>query len=180
MTARTVPTMPTWTFQEEITSTLLNQITTYTQFWANPPMIRMYQAVSQSVPNITYTQLTLDTLVYDTDSGRGTSTPWSYTIPVGMTGRWQWSFASAWASNTTGFRVAALYQNGSQVSQMILPPASASGTDLAGRTVTIPCSAGDVIALYGYQSSGGALSTDVGTAGSASYLEGRLVSLANP
>jgi hypothetical protein len=49
MAARSVPTMPDWTFQEEITSSLLNQITTYSRFWASPPMFRMYQSAVQSL-----------------------------------------------------------------------------------------------------------------------------------
>jgi len=174
--------MPDWTLNQEITSSLLNQITAYTRFWASPPMFRMYQSVAQSIPNNAYTQIACDVSAYDTDSGRGGSSPWSYTIPVGMSGRWTFNLAAGFAGNVALWRAGLLYQNGVAVpaSQIGGPPANnaANVSDLASRPQTIPCNAGDVMALYCYQSSGGALNTD--TANGASYFEGRLISLATP
>jgi hypothetical protein len=180
MAARTVPTMPDWTSHEQATSVLLEQITAYTRFWASPPMFRMYQTVAQSVPTATFTQITCDTLDYDTDSGRGAITPWSYTIPVGMTARWTFSGITGFVSNSSGFRIGIFYKNGTAVTttQIAAQPVSAAlaTTDMAVATATLLCNAGDVIGLYGYQTSGGALNTDAGHCA----FEGRLVSLANP
>lgn len=181
MAARTLPTMPDWTTGQEITSSLLNQITTYARFFANPPMFRMYQSVAQSVPNGADTQLTMDVSDYDTDSGRAVTTPWAYTIPAGMTARWTFSAAVLYAGNATGTRVTSIRKNG-----VVLPDGgitAGAGASVAHgylATVTVPVAAGDVISVWTWQNSGGALSTSVSTASGLSYFEGRLVSLANP
>jgi hypothetical protein len=177
--ARTVPTLPTWLAGQKITSTLMNQITTYGQFWANPPMFRMYQSIAQSVPNAVYTQITMDALDYDTDSGRAAGTPWSYTIPAGMSGRWTFNWKVGWAINATGARLESLYRNGSPVTaeQSSATNAGASRTaDVAASGTTIAVNAGDIISVWGFQESTAALNTDAGQ----SSFEGRLVSLATP
>jgi hypothetical protein len=177
--ARTVPTLPTWLAGQKITSTLMNQITTYGQFWANPPMFRMYQSIAQSVPNAVYTQITMDALDYDTDSGRAAGTPWSYTIPAGMSGRWTFNWKVGWAINATGARLESLYRNGVAVTaeQSSATNAGASRTaDVAASATTIAVNAGDVMSVWAFQESTAALNTDAGQ----SFFEGRLVSLASP
>jgi hypothetical protein len=177
--ARTLPTMPTWSTGQEITSSLLNQITTYTQFWANPPMFRMYQATVQSIPTATFTQAIMDTPVYDSDTGRSGTSPYSYVIP--FAGRWTFKLGVGYVGNATGFRIDLLYQNGSAVTgSQVAEPAMTASSDMPGRSLTIPCNVGDVMAVYTYQNSGGALNTDVGGSGGNSFFEGRLVSLASP
>src|SRR5215469_1102417 len=112
MAAPTLPTMPSWSTGQEITSSLLNQITTYAQFWANPPMFKMTQATVQSLATGSFTQVTFDTLIWDSDSGRQAVTPFSYVIP--FAGRWRFSWKAAFAVNATGSRMSALYQNRSE------------------------------------------------------------------
>lgn len=178
MVARTVPTLPTWLAGQKITSTLLNQISTYGQFWADPPMFSMHQVSTQSIGNATYTQITMDTPDWDTDSGRAVGNPYSYTIPAGMTGRWQFTFKIGWATNAAGNRLGALYKNGAIIQNGevgYIAPGAANNPEY-GTTVTVVCNAGDVMAVYGYQSSGGALSTQT----LDSFFEGRLISLATP
>jgi hypothetical protein len=180
MAARTLPTMPSWSTGQEITSSLLNQITAYSQFWSSPPMFSMYQATVQSVATGAYAQITCDTSLWDTDSGRSATTPYSYTIP--FAGRWEFSWKIGWAVNATGGRLSALYQNGTIVtgSQTGLQAITDAGrtTDVAASTKTVLCNVGDVMSIWAFQDSGGNLSTD--TTGGASYFEGRLVSLASP
>lgn len=181
MAARTVPTMPDWTLNEEITSSLLNQITTYSRFWSSPPMFSMYQGVAQPLATGTDTQITCDTSEYDTDSGRAAGTPWSYVIPVGMTGRWTFTVYISYAANSTGARAAKIFRNGAQqngayVSLQAAPSPVASAV---GLTRTFACSAGDVISAIGNQTSGGSLNTFV-TGSIPSFFEGRLHSLASP
>lgn len=177
MAARTLPTMPDWSLDQEITSALLNQVTTYARFWANRPMFRMYQSGAQSIPSGTATQIACDTPVWDTDSGRSIVNPYNYVIP--FNGRWTFHGAAVFSPNSTGARVAFIYQNGAPVTAASVPYGNA-GTINAGAfiTVTIACSIGDTIGLYGYQSSGIALNTS--SAGQLSYLEGKLESLASP
>lgn len=178
MSARAVPTMPTWSAGQQMTSTLMNQITTYTQFWANPPMFRMRQTVVQLIPNATFTQVICDNPDYDSDSGRALGTPWSYTIPAGMSGRWRFGLKDSFATNASGIRLVQLYKNGigiSDVQDFMLPngvfPTQVTMTD------TVPVAAGDVMSMWCYQSSGGGLNTDTTT---PSVFSGQLVSLASP
>jgi len=173
MAARTPP-VTLWTAGQRVTAAQL-------QFLMNPPMFRMYQSVSQSVAGSTYVQITCDISEYDSDSGRSGSTPWSFTIPAGMSGRWRLTGMVSWTGNATGVRIAALYKNGTQINganaAVQAAPAGNATNVLVSSTPTL--SAGDVIGLYGWQNSGGSLSTQTG--GSfPSFLEGCLVSLANP
>ena len=179
MAARTIPTLPTWTAGMRVTGANLAAMVSYQQFWADPPMFRMYQAVAQSINNSTYTQITCDTSEYDTESGRSGSSPYSYTIPTG--GRWQFTGMISWSGNATGVRIAALFKNGSQIngancSEQAAPAANATNVIVSA---TVAVTAGDVIGLYGWQSSGGALNTQVGNS-FPPFFEGRLISLASP
>lgn len=179
MTARSVPVMPNFFAGQKLTGTLLNLLGAYVVFWANPPSFRMNQSVTQSVPNLTNTQITMDSPQWDSDSGRNVGSPYSYVIPAGMTGRWQFSWGVAWPFNSTGSRVAVLYRNGA--------PSVGSTDDVAANndftdessTATVAVNAGDVMSVWAYQNSGGALSTAANTQ-FASFFEGRLVSLGNP
>lgn len=183
MTARTVPTMPAFLAGQKLTATLLNQVGAYSTFWADPPMFRMYQSVVQSIPNGTNTQIRMDTGTgggaWDTDSGRSAVSPYGYTIPVGMSGRWRFTWAVEWAFNATGARVAVLYQNGSPVTGDTDDVAANNDFTAEIGTGTVVVNAGDVMSVWGYQNSGGALNT--AAAGQfSSFFEGEFRSLANP
>lgn len=181
MTARTVPTMPTWSTNQQITSTLLNQITAYAQFWANRPSFRMFQAVVQTPASSTLTQITMDTPAHDSDSGRSAGTPWSYTIPTGMAGWWQFTGCVAWNASATGARATVIYQNGAQAPgayvQVLAAPAAFVTSVTC--TATFLCNAGDTISVWGQQASGGGLAT-YSSANIYSYFEGQLLSLGSP
>lgn len=182
MAARTVPTMPDWSSGQKLTSALLQQITTYNRFWANPPRFRMYQTLAQSVPNNAYAQITMDALQADTDSGRAAGTPWSYTIPAGMSGIWEFKIKIMWAPSATGSRLASVGRNGTtdSTAELAALPASAAFASAPGVVaVSLPVSAGDAMSAWGLQDSGGALNTRLNATG-ASYFEGRLISLASP
>lgn len=182
MSARTVPPVPSWFAGQKLNAAGLNGISTWQNFWANRPMFRMYQAVAQSVPSAAWTQITMDTLDYDTDSGRALGSPWSYTIPVGMSGRWRFTYKTAWTANATGFRSVGLYINGNQATGTNNFTSAVSGvsTFAIGPTETFRVNAGDVINVWGYQSTAGALNTGVGGTPDYSYFEGVLDSLATP
>ncbi len=171
MVARTPPAAPT-SGQKLRASTI--------SWLLNPPMFRMYQTIAQSVPNTTDTHITFDTSQYDTESGRRSVTPWDYQIPVGQSGRWQFSWAVPLVLSATGARESFLLQNGTRITGAPTAGAAAS-TDYvqAFGITTIPVSAGDVMSVWCWQNSGGALNTQVG-ANNAGLFEGRLVSLANP
>lgn len=179
MAARTIPTLPTWTAGRRVTGASLAAMVSYQSFWANPPMFRAYQAVAQSIPNTTDTQITLDTKDYDTDSAWSSSTPYNITIPTGLGGRWTFTWSAATAINATGARISYLKKNGTRISGETVGAAPGNDISQAFGTVTVAVTAGDVIGLWLWQNSGGALNTSA-NANSMSSLEGRLISLASP
>jgi hypothetical protein len=171
--------MPSFLAGQKLTAALLNQVGSYGTFWANPPEFRMHQSVAQNVPNATWTQITCDASDYDSDSGRAGSSPYSFVIPTGMSGRWSFGWILPWVSNGTGSRAGVLYKNGVVASTYpILPAAGATSTN-DGSADRIACNAGDVMALYGWQSSGGTLATYVASDSMATFW-GKLDSLGNP
>lgn len=178
-TARSVPLMPPFFAGQKLTGTLLNTLGAYSVFWANAPDFRMHQSLTQSVPNTTWTQITCDTPDHDSDVGRANSTPYSYVIPPGMAGLWSFGWVLPWASNGTGARAGNLYRNGTAASTYTITPASGSTATCTGWVDRVLCSAGDTMALYGWQSSGGNLGTFI-AADSVPSFWGKFDSLANP
>jgi hypothetical protein len=178
MTARSLPTAPSWTTNQEITSSLLNQISTYMTFFANPPCFRAEQHTTQSVATATNTQITCDTTIHDSDSGLSTSTPFSYVVP--FAGIWDFFGGVGYVSNTTGIRIPMIWQNGAVINGGGSDQAEVATTALSEVQVAgIPCNVGDVIALYSYQTSGSSLAT-APVGGQCSWFAGRLVSLQSP
>lgn len=178
MTARTVPASPNFFAGQKLTGTVMNQISTVQNFWSSPPMFSMHQASAQSVANSTYAQITMDTSDWDTDAGRAGTTPWSYVIPAGMTGRWEFTAHVAWGTNSAGNRLLAIYKNGTifSESEVSEPTTSSANFCELQTTLTMSVNAGDVMSVWSFQASGASLSTAAGL----SFFEGRLVSLATP
>lgn len=181
MTARTLPVAPTFAADSELTSTQLNALVTYQEFWSSPPCFRAEQHTPQSIATSTSTQVTCETTIHDSDSGLSASTPYSYVIP--FAGIWDIDGGVSLAGNTTGNRFAVLEQNGVAINggSPVYAPSSVGalyGTAAPG----IACNVGDVISLTMYQTSGSTLSTvaSSGSAGQYSWLAGKLVSLQNP
>lgn len=178
MTVRTVPVSPNFFAGQKLTGTIMNQISTVQNFWANKPMFRMHQSVAQSISNATITQVTMDVSDYDTDTGRNTSSPYSYVIPVGMTGRWRFTVHIPMSSGTNAEHDVYVIRNGSPVvSSQLTDMVSALTSELV--TLTVPVNAGDVMGAAVFQQTGGAESTFVGTNIMPTF-EGELVSLASP
>ncbi len=176
--ARTLPTMPSWTTGQEITSTLLNQITTYAQYMASPPCFRAEQHTTQTLTTATNTQITCETVIHDSDSGLAASSPYSYIVPVA--GVWDFDGGVGMASNATGLRAPQIWQNGAQVNGAgpIYPEVANSSLFLVAAHGII-CNVGDVIALYMQQQSGGNLATS-NIGGQYSWFAGKLISLQSP
>lgn len=146
---------------------------------ANPPMFRMRQTIAQLVPSGGSPSIvTMDTPEYDTANGRATGTPWAYTIPAAYPGRWQFIVQVPLSSATANERDVYLFRNGAAVvgSQETMN-VSAITSELV--VITVPCSAGDVMAAAVFQQSGSSVNTFIGTNIMPSF-EGRLVSRANP
>lgn len=183
MTARTMPTPPSFAYQSNPTSGQLNQLVAWTEFWANPPMFKMIQSVAQTnLASGTPTQVTFDTPQWDTDSGRQLTTPWNYTIPVGFDGRWDFSTIVNVSGNASGYRYAALYKNGAAVTGGKTNSAvnTASNSTVLELVITVAVSGGDTIGIFVVQNSGATLSTVVSDATQVSIFEGRMASQGNP
>ncbi|MDH6134664.1 hypothetical protein P3T37_004068 [Kitasatospora sp. MAA4] len=178
MAARLLPTAPAWSANQEITSTLLNQISTYLQFWANPPSFRAEQHTVQSLANATTAQITCETTVHDSDTGLSTSSPFSYVVP--FAGIWDFDGGVGFAANATGLRAPMICQNGTQINGggPIYSQVANSALFLTSAKGVV-CNVGDVIGLYAQQQSGAALSTS-NSSGQYSWFAGRLVSLQTP
>jgi len=177
--ARTLPTMPSWSANQEITSTLLNEITTYAQYMSSPPSFRAEQHTTQSITTGgTGQQITCDTVIHDSDSGLSAVSPYPYVVPVA--GIWDLSGGVGLAANATGARLPFLTQNGTTINGAGPLAITSANTALWNVSASgVPLNVGDIIGLWIIQTSGSTLST-APVGGQCSWFAGRLVSLQNP
>lgn len=158
----TVPSMRTWTDGEVITATMMNENFRDPAEWLvndKPHGFARQLSATTSIPNATWTSVVWDFEDVDTD-GSMTGATWNH-YNVLTAGYYLVTGHLNWSANSTGSRAARLTLNGS-----IIPGAyeSTLATTVAtGLTVTalVACSVGDDIALQGWQTSGGALSTNL-------------------
>ncbi|MBD0743609.1 hypothetical protein [Streptomyces sp. CBMA152] len=127
------------------------------------PLFFGYQGSAQSISNNTWTSLTLDTEVLDGDGGHSTVTNTNrYTVQVA--GTYLLLGVSAFVANTTSVRGVRMGLNGtvirgSHIQQQTSSAGVWSGTSWAIQT----CAVNDWVDVAGYQNSGGAINTFVGT-----------------
>lgn len=180
MTARSLPTMPSFLAGQKLTAATLNQITTFSNFWADPPTVRAYQSVTQSLTSGTDTQITLDQKQWDSDSFWQSATPYNIVIPAGWGNglRMTFSFSAAFASNVTGSRAVYIKKNGTRVTGSTDDDASNNDITIVNGTASLIVNSGDTIALWAWQNSGGALSTT--TTADTSWIEGWLRGTGSP
>jgi hypothetical protein len=125
---------------------------------ANVPYAYIRQTVAQSIPNATFTSVTMN--FEDLDNFAGHTTTSRYTIPVD--GVYWHAGGAGFASNATGSRQCRWALNGGSMSSSYGPGFDPSVTSIAiARTMMQRYVAGDYIELQVYQSSGGALNTNV-------------------
>ena len=163
----TIPTTSAFTAGEKPTASKLNANgKTALDFLLAPPNLSLRQAVAQSLTNATFTALTFDTEVVDTDSMWTSGTD----ITVKTAGLWQIVGHVSYASNATGGRLACIYVNGTEVRRTAVQAVN-------GLQTTVPISfmtqlaVNDVVTLRAYQASGGALNTDVASTATASAIQ---------
>jgi hypothetical protein len=120
---------------------------------ANPPTLRVYQTLSQSISNLTATQVTFSASA-NPDSYSGFS---SSTYTVQLDGLYLVHGITPWSANTSGQRRTGVNINGT----VYWGPgyqACAAGTTISAKTQVFSLNAGDTVQLYSEQSSGGSLS----------------------
>lgn len=122
---------------------------------------RYSNTAGTSLSNATTTKIPFATQAFDSHSAFATDT---YTVPV--SGKYRVTAQVAFAANSTGARQVWIGKNGNSVSGGLSQVLGGSGpyTVTAITSDTFSCVAGDTLAVYAYQDSGGslALSTTAG------------------
>jgi len=148
-----------------ITAALYEQdITDSINFLTNPPNFVGTQSVAQSIPNATWTAITLDTAQTDPYSGHSNVTNSSrYTCQSAAPGWYTVCGVIAYSPNSTGFRTARLQINGTGISGMTSygPNNGTAEAIIITSVRDIFLNIGDYVEVAGYQNSGGALNTAV-------------------
>lgn len=143
---------------------------------SSPPRYIGRQTVTQAVATGIFTAITFGSEDVDNYNGHSTAVNTSrYTSQ--LAGWYKMTGKIAWNGSATGRRGCDWRVNGAIVggSQMIYAAGTASAVQLPAATMEIFLNAGDYIELFGYQESGGSLSTDVSFSGVHSYMGARWV-----
>lgn len=125
----------------------------------NLPAFNGYQTTTQSIPATTWTAISIDTETFDTDLGHDVVTNNTrYTIQVD--GLYVILGTVAFNVSATGLRGSKIFKNGAILigSETLVAPGPTVGTSAVCQ-IAAQLVAGDYIELYGFQNSGGALST---------------------
>jgi hypothetical protein len=129
-----------------------------------PPRFRAHQGTVQSVPDNTWTALTLDVEDFDSDNGHSTTTNSSrYTVQVA--GTYFVVGSVGFAPNATSMRAVRIQVNAVSVpGSFVKTPAAPTGNSHGLVTSChVVVDVGDFIEVQGIQASGAALNTNPGT-----------------
>lgn len=161
-----VPTPPT-IYDEVTTSSKWNQFRDAIRFLQSPPLAQLRQTSAQSLTNSTATAIQFQTEDVDTDidgvggHDSGLNTRYTARYP----GWYSVSGGIGYNANAAGQRGVEWSINGVLVNGCgaLLDATAANSTRLPGRAIQVYLALGDYLEAYGFQSSGGALSTAVTT-----------------
>lgn len=132
-------------------------------FLTTLPTAEVYQTVTQTIATGTWTAITQDSTILDTDSQHSNSTNNSrFTCQIA--GWYSVSGAVGFNTNSTGARGASIYKNGAVLptgSGAVTATSNAIHVATAGR-VLVQLGVGDYVEMYGWQNSGGNLGTATG------------------
>ncbi|MGW1071594.1 hypothetical protein [Streptomyces sp. NPDC002537] len=161
--ARTVPSAATVAPGQYVTGALWNANVQYlSSFLTGPPVFSGYQATSQSIPTATFTSLTIDTTVVDSDGGHSnTVNPSRYTATV--PGTYLVIGTVGWTGASSGYRRCRLTLNGSAIIGTAVGSDAVNSVLCGQCTSTVVALNGstDYVEVQGQQSSGSALATYV-------------------
>ena len=129
--------------------------------WAKSPNAvgaSTYKSANQSISSATWTAITFDTELFDTDTFHDNSTNNTrFTIPTGLGGKYLLTAQIAIGSNTVGARGMQYRKNGAAVSSPMFI-STLTGFDMYyGNSAVLTATAGDYFELFTWQNSGGAL-----------------------
>jgi len=126
---------------------------------SNTPAFRLRLSANQSIPSSTYTKLALDLEVWDTDSAWSTS-DYRFTVPTGMTGKYQFSYKIFYDDLDDGeFGAVRFSKNGTELAEtynQIFSPKSTGNMFLSG-TESVSLIAGDYLELFVYHDESSAI-----------------------
>ncbi len=148
-----------WQVGDTGNAALLNaQLFNGLTFLLGPPLVSYQQSTAQSLASAGFTAVSWPTPVADTYGGYSASTPTRYTPQA--PGWYLFIGSIGWAANATGGRTAAIYKNGTILSQQTLGNATATFNSVAQVCAFVYCNGtSDYVELYSNQSSGGALNS---------------------
>lgn len=170
----TVPSFRTWVAGEIVTAAYMNtNVRDAGNFFIAVPIGEFRQATVQSIAATTFVSITMDTTDIDTDSAHSNITnPSRYTAQTA--GWFQFSGGYGATANATGQRGCQWAKNGTAVngSGSFTPFSASTGSFpswVCARTKHIQMNGTtDYVELQAFQTSGGALNTDVAGSGQSS------------
>lgn len=125
---------------------------------ASARQAKVRNSANQSLTNATFTALTFDTEDLDTDAFHSTVSNTSR-LTAPFAGKFLVYGAIGFASNTTGYRMLQILQDGATALQVVTAaPVNGADTYLTAFTV-VALTAGQYVELRGLQTSGGALNS---------------------
>jgi hypothetical protein len=161
-----IPVFITWVTSQVVTAAQMNSnIRDAGNFFLSWPVAELRQTVAQSLTSGSGAAITLDTEDVDTDNGHSTVTNTSRYTPQTQ-GRFQHSGGIGYVSSSAGARYAYWSINGSAINAgMHNYNAGTTGVlRITAPTLTSFFNGStDYLELFGLQSSGGALNTDITT-----------------
>ena len=130
----------------------------------------LYKSANQSISNATFTAVTFDSELKDTDNFHSTSSNTSrITIPAGKGGLYLITGQASFASNATGLRNAEIRKNGSSYFIFWVAPATNGDWSVGSVSNIIELAATDYIEMFVYQTSGGSLNINGGSTYGAAF-----------
>lgn len=118
---------------------------------------------SQSISNTTFTVITFDSELFDTDGFHSTTTNTSrMTIPSGKAGKYLIVGRGTFANNATGNRGVRILKNGTLIGEIQTWNAGATYGSSVEITQIADLTVGDYVELASFQASGGSLNTQNG------------------
>lgn len=174
----TIPSFITFSAGSILTAAQINNFSTAGNFFLSWPVAELRQTIAQSLTTGSGIAILFDTEDIDTDNGHSTVTNTSRYTPQTQ-GRLQYSGGIGYATNATGSRFAFWTINGAAINGGMAVTGSVGGVYriLAPTASSFFNGTTDFLELFGLQSSGGALSTDVtaGSLGGQSRMSVRMV-----
>jgi hypothetical protein len=163
--SRTVPISATQVAGNLITGALWNAGPAASNtFLTTVPLAEVYQTISQTLSNGTWTAISQDSTVLDTD-GQHSGSINNSRFTCQVAGWYTVAGAVAFNANSTGSRAADIYRNGSPllIASGAITAASNAIHVAVAAGLGLQLAVGDYLELYGWQNSGGNVTTAVGT-----------------